>query len=380
MEKQKYDISRNIELRNSFHGLKNTDKQYRFYYDETNNIRKFWFKKEYKLNVTISDLNKNFVLGGIVHNKEVTNFQFKELKEQLNLDSKIIDMKFKHIAKSDYLSCLKSKKLEFFLGWLIKNDLYIHYSSLDILYWSLIDILESMIPYEYLEIGNELKTVLYELFKIDLESSLSILYEYDYPNIKRNRANQFLDSILNLINSKRFELINKFPLIRIELIDIVYRIIENSKGKELTFIMDEKDYILIEDLFNFYLRPLKIFKNSFHIFDEENTIQNIFNKFELYDKDKKLDLYKFSDSKDKYFIQISDVIIGLIGKLFEYINNLKFKDINNIKDCLNERQKNNFSMIATLILKSEKENMAFIHSIQSLVDREKLFMILQKFS
>ncbi|EQB34605.1 hypothetical protein M947_10550 [Sulfurimonas hongkongensis] len=162
-----------------------------------------------------------------------------------------------YIAKGDFLSCLKSKKLEIFLDWMISNDLFLHYSNLNILYWSSIDILESMIPQELLQVHMELKTILYEFIKIDLNNFVEILYKYEYPNIDRKKANNFLDEILGYIKSNEVKFISKYPIIDNSLISLVYQVIEKSKNTELTFIVDEKNHILIDDLFIFYKRAFE---------------------------------------------------------------------------------------------------------------------------
>lgn len=379
MEKIKLNVNENREIERQLHNLQNIDDKYIFYYDETNNIRKFWFKDENKLNISTNDLTKNFVLGGLLHKKIDTEFGIENLKKSLKLQKTIKEVKLDHLAKGNFISCLDSKKLEIFLDWLISNNLYIHYSSLNILYFALVDIIDSIIPDEYIKISFDLKTVLYEIAKIDLDNFLEILYKYDYPNIKRNLARIFLDELTNYIKLQKQNFVQKYPNINQNIIDLIINLINNSDDNDLTFIMNEKEHILIDGLFEFYLRPLGIFKNSQHIFDEEDKIEKIFESYQLYDGDKKLDNFKFHDSENYDLIQFSDVFIGLIGKLFDYINKLEFKEINKIKNDLNTKQIKNFSSIIKLLLKSDKQSLGFNHSIQSLLDREKLILVTNEF-
>jgi len=67
--KIKYNITENRDLEIRAFDLKNMDKEYTFFYDETNNIRKFRFKEEGGLNIPIEQITKNFILGGVVHKK-----------------------------------------------------------------------------------------------------------------------------------------------------------------------------------------------------------------------------------------------------------------------------------------------------------------------
>jgi len=379
VKKLKYNISENRDLEIQEHSFKNIDAEYMFYYDETNNIRKFWFKNENKFNISMEDLSKDFVIGGVVHLKSKTDFSIDILKNDLKLPHNIKEIKLKHIAKGDFLSCLKSKKLEVFLNWLLANNLFIHYSNLNILYWSYIDILESMIPNESLVIHMELKTILYELTKMNLNDFISIMYKYEYPNIKRDKANDFLNEILRFIKQNTNNFIVKYPTINKDLIDLVYNIIKNSKNTELTFIMDEKSHVLIDNLFIFYIRPFGIFKNSKHIFDEESSIESIFNSWEFYDNKQKWENFEFQNSETNELIQISDIFVGLLGKLFEYINEANFNELSQIKNNLEEQQLNNLIKIVKLIDKSDKQSTAFIHSIQSLIEKEKFIFLLKTF-
>jgi len=376
MDKIKFDISENRDLEIQMHNFRNIDTEYIFYYDETNNIRKFWLKNEDIFNIPIENLSKNFVLGGISHLKTSLDFDINTLKKDLNLQDNIKEIKLKHIAKGNFLSCIKSKKLEIFLDWLISKDLFIHYSNLNILYWSCIDILESILPQEFLEIHMELKTILYELIKIDLKNFISILYKYEYPNIDRKKANDFLNEILSFIESNKLKFISKHPFIDTNLIDLIYSIIENSKNTELTFIMDEESHVLIDDLSIFYKRPFSIFKNSKHIFDEESSIQDIFNKWSFFDSGKEWENFEFQNSETNDLIQVSDIIIGLLGKLFEYLNDVSFDELNKINSVLETQQLNNFDKILRLIDKSDSQSTAFIHSIHSLIERDKLVLLL----
>jgi hypothetical protein len=379
MKKMKFDISENRDLEIQLHNFKNIDTEYIFYYDETNNLRKFWFKNENKFNIPISDLSKNFVLGGVSHLKSKINLDIDRLKRDLKLPNTSEEIKLKYIAKGDFLSSLESKKLEIFLDWLVSNDLFLHYSNLNILYWSAIDILESMIPQELFQIHMELKTILYEFIKIDLNSFIEILYKYEYPNIDREKANDFLDEILKYMINHKMKFILKYPAIDNNLVKLVYQIIEKAKNTELTFIMDEKSHILIDDLFIFYKRPFGIFKNSHHIFDEESSIEDIFERWEFIENEEKWENFEFQNSKNNDLIQISDVIIGLVGKLFTYINDTDFNELTNIKENLSIRQVKNFTTLAKLFEKSDNQSTALIHSIQSLIERDKLVLLLTTF-
>lgn len=186
------DIDEIRALTIQMNGLKNLDDEYNFFYDETNNIRKFKLNGDNGFNISIEDIIKNFVLGGIVYKND--NIDFESLKSKLSLSSNITEMKFKHIAHGSFFDCLKSQKLNIFLTWLLEQPCYIHYSTLDILYWSVVDIVDSAI--NNISDSNtkniaimkvdELKALFYELIKVSLNEFIHKLNMYGYPVIWRN--------------------------------------------------------------------------------------------------------------------------------------------------------------------------------------------------
>ena len=81
------------------------DGAYTFYYDETNNIRKFYVR-ETDFNSAFTD---NFVLGGLVHEGPAPDVQ--PLIDSFKLQKSVKEVKFKHIAKGDFIDCLRSQNL-----------------------------------------------------------------------------------------------------------------------------------------------------------------------------------------------------------------------------------------------------------------------------
>lgn len=354
--------------------LKNTNEEYKFFYDETNNIRKFRFKEEGGLNIPIEQITKNFVLGGVVHKKNIDSFDFEKLKNDLFLDKSSNEIKFKHIAKGDLFDCLKSKKLQTIFDWILANDLNIHFFSLNILYWSIVDIIDSCIKYYPNFIYDDLnyfKAVFYELAKADLENFLKILHRYKYPNIQKNKVNKFLIEIKSYIFKHKGEVIRNIKEIDEYSVLVLAYILRNAQNKELVFIQNNEDYMLVDRFAEFYMNPLGLFKKSEHIFDEELEVIDYFNKFEFYDGDQVLNNFKFEKSHTHLLIQLSDVVVGILGKYNEFINDLKFDDIAKIKNNLNDLQKENFTKLFELCKNAELTSKAFVYYITALTNIEK---------
>jgi hypothetical protein len=175
-----------------FYNLRNVDEHYTFYYDETNNIRKLHIKGG-RFNVI--EL-RDFVLGGFAHKGAGVEYDLHQLRADLNLHKNITDIKLKHIAQGDFLSLIKSKKMTIFFQWLQDNKLVVHYHHLDPFYWSIVDIIDSIIAGiddpSITESQQVLKCDLYEVLKFHTSVVLDIFNKYHYPDIADGKIYAFI--------------------------------------------------------------------------------------------------------------------------------------------------------------------------------------------
>lgn len=256
------------------------------------------------------------------------------------------------------------------------NDLHIHYSSLNILYWSIADIVDSAIANSEvamqlgLNFSNHLKNDLYKLAKLEIGLVTELFYNFGYPNLKKESVLKFIEELTSIfdeyIDTQEFH----FGL------ESLRQILKEAKKKNsLPFIMDEEDHILIKDFSQFYLRPIYLFKNSNHIFDNEVTISEIIANYKIIDDSQEIKNYFFVDSQSDLFIQASDIFVGLMGKLSSYINTNTREKIISDFESLSERQLNNVDALINLIDKSNNKNVAFLHSIDSYEELTKMNLI-----
>ncbi len=133
------DELRDMQIR--LHGLTNADCIYTFYYDETNNIRKLHVGAQ---GLNVGSLNV-FVLGGIVHEGSPHFFDIEALRNAIRIQTTAAEIKLKHVANGDFLDLLRSAKLTSFLRWITNGGLMIHYQEVDPLYWSVVDIIDSIL-------------------------------------------------------------------------------------------------------------------------------------------------------------------------------------------------------------------------------------------
>lgn len=343
------------------------DTPFTFYYDETNNIKKFYVK-ENDFNYTFT---ANFVLGGLVHLEQSPDVEL--LIKSFKLQKTVKEVKFKHIASGDFLDCLKSEKLKLFLQFLKESNLYVHYSSLNILYWSLVDIVDSAIinseSAKQLGSGfaNQLKNDLYKLSRLEIESVVQLFYKFKYPNIKKETVLPFIEELTSLFHGYIDTAEYHFGL------ESLRQILKEAKKKEsLPFIMNEEDYILLNDFSHFYLRPIYLFKNSTHIFDNEDSIAEALSDYRILDENEEIKNYKFVDSQTNLLIQLSDVFVGIMGKLTNYLNTSSREKIDTDLSSLSDSQKINVGLLMDVIDKSHNSNIGFIHNTDSYEEMSKM--------
>lgn len=346
------------------------DSAFTFYYDETNNIKKFYVR-ENDFNYTFT---ANFVLGGLVHLGQAPDVQ--PLIDSFKQQKTAKEVKFKHIASGDFLDCLKSEKMKLFLQFVKDSNLYVHYSSLNILYWSIVDIVDSAIVSSESaqqlgpQFANHLKNDLYKLSRLEIESVIQLFYKYEYPNIKSESVLPFIEELTSLFNDYIDTQEYHFGL------ESLRQILKEAKKKNsLPFVMDEDDFILLKDLSHFYLRPIYLFKNSTHIFDNEDSIAETVNDYKILDEGVEIKNYTFVDSQTSQLIQLSDVFVGLMGKLTNYLNTSSRENINTDFVSLSATQQKNIDLLINVIDKSHNKNIGFLHNTDSFEEMSKMAII-----
>jgi len=343
------------------------DSAFTFYYDETNNIKKFYVR-ENNFNYTFT---ANFVLGGLVHHGQAPDVQ--PLIDSFKQQKTAKEVKFKHIASGDFLDCLKSEKLKLFLQFVKDSNLYVHYSSLNILYWSIVDIVDSAIVSSESaqqlgpQFANNLKNDLYKLSRLKIESVIQLFYKYEYPNIKSESVLPFIEELTSLFNDYIDTQEYHFGL------ESLRQILKETKKKNsLPFVMDEEDFILLKDLSHFYLRPIYLFKNTTHIFDNEDSIAETVNDYKILDEGVEIKNYTFVNSQTNQLIQLSDVFVGLMGKLTHYLNTSSREKIDTDFVSLSATQQKNIDLLINVIDKSRNKNIGFLHNTDSFEEMSKM--------
>ena len=267
-----------------------------------------------------------------------------------------------------------SKRATGFLEWLSKSGLYIHYSALNNLYYSLVDIVDSLWEThpQCMMYMWDIKNALYDFVIEHQDAVIDIFIRHTYPDVKD--ASAFCDELCSLIweynDDSEYN-----PGFFLELL----RQMLKTAGKlgELIFVQDNEPFILIQEYYLFYTERCVIFSKSNHIFDEELTVQKQMSDLELYENGIQLNNCQFVKSHENIYIQVSDLISGLLRKLFMFLDENSLTDIVSISMKLNDVQIKNFILLWVLISKSDEKSPLFIKNVNSQKNAQERMLKLQ---
>lgn len=348
------------ELRDAISPIHNWDMPLQMYYDETNNIRRLTLT-EVGLNAPV---NNPFVIAGISTQNGLPVSSEESLRDLLTIQKTANEIKYKHIAHSSYERALESKKLSLLLNWLIQNNVLIHYSVLDVLYWSILDIIESLMPDDPLGINMfhlELKSELYHIVRQSPAEFLTLLHRFGYPNLERSQVSRFLEEVSAFLDAQDVEDRNLATPILKQTIGRAARL----KGLELPFLHDNETGKLVDDFSMHFLHCMYLFKNASHTFDRETYVQKALTNIEVRDGDNRLD-YQFVDSKEELRIQISDVVAGLIGRHFGFVQVHSLPVLRKKKETFSQVQLDNLILLRSLIDRSDDFSKGLLHTVAPL--------------
>lgn len=343
-------------------GISPFEEEMTFYYDESGNCRKFSLTDTGFNN--IDALKGDFVLAGVAHEGRSFDIDVPSLYAALNYKDGQKELKFKHLYHNskDFQSFIGSKRATGFLEWLSKSGLYIHYSALNNLYYSLVDIVDSLwethpqcTMYMW-----EIKSALYDFVIEHQDEVIDIFIRHTYPDVKD--VSDFCNEICSLIwgynDDSEYN-----PGFFLELLRQMLK--DAGKLNKLIFIQDNEPFMLIQEYYILYTERCEIFSKSNHIFDEELTVQKQIADLELYENGIQLNNWQFVKSHENIYVQVSDLIAGLLRKLFMFLDENSLTDIVSIAIKSNDAQVKNFTLLWKLISKSDEKTPLFIKNTNS---------------
>lgn len=370
-EKKIMDVDwlRDTQIR--LHQLSKVDAKYTFYHDETNNVGKLQIGAR---GLNVAEL-KVFVLGGVVHEGEPRPIDIQPLRDAMRIQKTAPEIKLKHVAKGVFLDLLHSTKLTTFLHWIIDSGLMVHYHDLDPLYWSIVDIIDSilsntdnpMLVQYHLQLKSDLTAVL----RSDLSATIGLFHRHDYPGLAPESRKPFLNDLIEVVENNYTDL-PSFNTCMLK------GLLQAGRGlASLDFIEGNPPNLLIDNFSMFYLDRIAMFKYSSHILDMEKSIQDRFIKMPITSGGVPMTHYLFADSKVENGIQLADIIVGVLGKMYTYFTETSWDEVAEVRASLTGTGLENAELLRDLVSISDEANIAFLHHVASVYDQNKLDLFLR---
>ncbi len=343
----------------AYSGIELPDSRYSIFYDETGNVRKFRVSDN-GVNAP-SGIDNDFILGGVLYKGNDIPCNPDELFEKLRFSAG--EMKIKTLAGqgTDFWGTISKDKISTFLLWLETSGLYIHYSTLNNIFYSVVDIIDSILV-EQTEINfgldwiGQLKVALHRFVRNHIKETMRIFAKYDYPNLKKENIQLFCFDFCSLIEES--DTSDDFFL------ECVREMLKtNGKRTEMVFLQNNTDRLLVADYSQLRISRCILYNNSKHYFDQEPEAAKSLGDMQWYDNGKRLDNFSFLDSKDNKLIQISDVWIGILGKMFNMIDNSDERTILTKMQNTTANGRDSIRIINSLIDKSEALHKALILNV-----------------
>lgn len=214
-----------------------------------------------------------------------------------------------------------------------ENDWHIHFNSLNVLYWSIVDILDSIDGFVSQIPANiyMFKALFYRVMKSNLSSFFDLVLKYRYPNIDSQDITAFMKDLI--VMCKLYN--DSFGDTELGLIEWLEM---GSRQKELVFVQDEEELVMLTELSLLYRSEISTWINSRLIMDNEIDIIYDFKKNPVSVDGKILNNYIFVDSKTDTMVQLSDVAVGIVSKYLYFIDQHGTESEKIIYESFNENQ------------------------------------------
>ena len=309
-------------------------------------------------------LTDNFTLGGICIKKN-TKINTEDLRNRLKLQKKQ-ELKSKTFFRGmkKFEDCICKPKLNLILDWILDNA-YIHYTDIDGLYFTIIDIVDSVCD---TEIGKKLPISIIEAFKSELyillrENIISfwdLCMKTNYPNVLNKDIYIFCNGLINIIENNEDH--REESLFTLEIFRQLIK--DKMNDEELVFLSDNEEKTIMNCFYSLRQQRCIIFKNSYHIFDNEVVDEEkMENASMVLNNGNILRNFEFRDSKLDIKLQISDIIIYLISKYLKFLTYNTSEEVDDKIKNMSKQGKENLGKFIKLINKSDIENSFFIETI-----------------
>ncbi len=302
------------EMVAAFHGFEICREPWRLYYDETGNWRFVSYRDGRVKDARAFE--RDFILGGIVVTDDAALPELLEGSKKLPAPNGEIKCKSVLGGSKDFRRALRRQETTDFLSLIDRDGVAVHYHAQDNLYYSTVDIIDSLIAMPIhratVMFERELKNELYLCALQDPIAFLNELSSFGYPNVSRSNVRPFCEFLQWVISLRQS---TERPPEEMEgfFLETLRQMVKTaSKEGSLAFLEGNKDDSLVDDFSSHYTTACAVLPNATHVFDEEPYVS-----MELVEP---LNNYIFIDSKSEPLVQLADVWVGFLSRLFAFLD------------------------------------------------------------
>lgn len=302
------------EMVAEFHGFEICREKWSLYYDETGNWRSISYRDGRVKDVRAFE--RDFILGGIVITDDAALPELLEGSKKLPAPNGEIKCKSVLGGSKDFRKTLRRQETTDFLSLIDRDGVAVHYHAQDNLYYSIVDIVDSLIVMPIHNVTavfeRELKNELYLCALQDPTAFLNELSSFGYPNVSRSNVRPFCEFLQWFISLRQSA---ECPPEEMEgfFLETLRQMVKTASREEsLAFLEGNKDDSLVDDFSSHYTTACALLPNASHIFDEESHVS-----MELVEP---LSNYIFVDSKSEPLVQLADVWVGFLSRLFAFLD------------------------------------------------------------
>ncbi|MEZ2142259.1 DUF3800 domain-containing protein [Bradyrhizobium sp. DN5] len=153
------------------------------------------------------------------------------------------------------------------------------------------------------------------MLRCDLATTIQLFHAFGYPGLAPEGRRPFLDKLIEIVE-RNSGVLPDFNAM------VLKSVLKAGRAlASLDFIEGYPPNLFIDEFSTFFQGRIAIFKNFAHIFDMEKIVRERLLKAPLTSNGKPVTNFRFADSKDEPGLQISDVIVGVMGKMHTYFTN-----------------------------------------------------------
>jgi hypothetical protein len=221
-----------------------------------------------------------------------------------------------------------------------------------------------------MELHIQLKADLTALLRANLLETTSLFYRYQYPDLAPENRKPFLNELISMLEQSD-DVLPEFNSMMLK------GMLQAGRNlPSLDFIEGCTPHLLIRSFTHFYLNRIALFKHSSHILDMEDSIRDDLESMTLLSGGQPVKNFRFADSKSEPNIQVSDIVVGLIGKMYSYFAGTTHDAVCAARASLIGTSLKNAELLRDLIDTSHEANIAFLHHVTSKneIDKMNLFL------